>query len=972
MLSKKQSIESIGEIRNLSQIIYNICIESGLLDVNIVSDTIISAIEKGRLKDSRIIFILTLSELNSKVPQVLELVRQQVSKADEIIIISSSSKGISSYFKNWISKEANTDKIDFWDQTKIIEYIDKQIPHYWGHNDLFLKNYEEKFLSEIVKDVELKTILKLDTKFDSLLNVFIEPKIYIFKEDKETERTTRVRVNLDRLLKNDNFFISGDAGTGKSTLLKQIGKKIIEQNQTSIKRTLPIFIKPSDLQQFNCNLLDAINKKLLNNFIGLEVDKIHEGYHLLILIDSIDEFEKDNKKLILEQLESLKNLLQINFIITTRNYENLIEGCETCDHHQISISNFDQRQVKMYLDHFFKFDLAKSNDLWDNLQENRILDKIPPTPLTISLVSILYEEKQYEIPATITDVYDNFNQFLLGRLTVKSSLEFLDVNIKERVLSIYALEVIKTPNRKRKDKGEFIEFIKDFFRQKSITIKDELIPELLNKLTEGTGILYLDDKGYINFKHDHFMEYYASREIFIKHNRTELETELINKFTEHNWQNTVIFYTGRTKDMPEFLENLINRVQNYSSLNDCLLGVSGLGYVLQSLWMTDSKIREKGVITGLDLLLKADSRVKQLAYEKVYFFDGIRDIDIAFMNLVWFFNHYNSLAIRDPLNLAFDSIYEELKNNSSGLFSNDKKSRLYQLFCIASTLNSGRNADSTKLEILFDQQGILNDAFFVLLFEESSKILNLVNSDILKINNKVKNKFKKYIHSIRFYLDTSAQELRFTTFDKLIPLKDVEIYTEGKTDSALISHSFYVLTKGEEPYWNISSMDKVKTEGGGANDLRKHLEGLGKTILTEYDKSKLIIGIFDNDNKGCQEFGGLDKDFLPIHNRLKKHKNLNIYAIKLPIPDGDRFLPYVQEKQEFKFFSIEHYLPFDLLNTHNMVRETSIPGVYEIIGKKTAFSNDISKIVDEEVFKEFSYLFREIDEICKKNITYLD
>jgi Cdc6-like AAA superfamily ATPase len=631
-MKKIEHLESIIDIDNLSQLIIEICKVSGMKEITKIDSTVLKAEEEGRFKNKSIKFILTLSELKSKVPQIAEQIKKHVDETDEIIIVTSNRKEISRYFREWIKKESGTNKIDFWEQSDLIGHVDKFLPHYWGHNDFFLKSYEDKFLNEIEQDVDLKKVLKLDAKFESLLNVFIEPKIYIFKEDRETNRTTRVKIPVNRFLKKDNFFVSGDAGTGKSTLLKHLGKKVIDINREKGENVIPIYIKTIDLQTADYSIKKSIKNILKKDYEIDDFEKIFRDYHIFLLIDSIDEFEKANQQFILESLG--KTEFKCNFIVCTRNYENITNGYELCPHFHAKISNFDQRQVKQYLDTFFKFDLTRANQLWESLQDNHILDRIPVTPLTVSLLSILYEERQYEVPATLTDIYDNFNQFLLGRITVKSNLEFLDINIKERILSIYAYSIIKTPNRERKTEAEFIVFVQEFFAQKSISIEEDLIPELLISLTDGTGILFVEDNGFVTFKHDHFMEYYASREMYIKHDRSIVEQELIDNFTKHNWQNTAIFYTGRTKDMPEFLNNLIEGIESHTQLDKCLLSVSGIGYILQSLWMTDSKVRKKGVITALDLLLKADENVKKLALENVHFFKGVRDIDIAFMNLV--------------------------------------------------------------------------------------------------------------------------------------------------------------------------------------------------------------------------------------------------------------------------------------------------------------------------------------------------
>jgi predicted NACHT family NTPase len=242
-MKKKQSLENIKDLDSLSQLIVDISKVTGLKNITKIGHNVVFTEEEGKFKNKSIKFILSLSELKSKVPQIAELIKKHTSELDEIVILTTNKKEISKYFKEWIIKECGTTKIDFWGQEDLISYIDKYLPHYWGHNDYFLKSYEDTFLKEIEQDIDLKKILKLDSKFESLLNVFIEPKIYIFKEDKETERTTRVKIPINRFLKKDNFFVSGDAGTGKSTLLKQLGKKVIDNNREKGDNVIPIYIK---------------------------------------------------------------------------------------------------------------------------------------------------------------------------------------------------------------------------------------------------------------------------------------------------------------------------------------------------------------------------------------------------------------------------------------------------------------------------------------------------------------------------------------------------------------------------------------------------------------------------------------------------------------------------------------------------------------------------------------------------------
>ncbi|WBX70875.1 NACHT domain-containing protein [Tenacibaculum retecalamus] len=971
-MGEKYRLEHIENTESLITLIAKLLEKIGFKDVKIVDQYSISAIEEGIVDNRPFKIFCFLSELNGKVPFVLETIQKNYKEDDNVIIISSNRKKIAQYFINWLKKSLATDKVDFWSANAASEAIDKYLPEYWGHNDVFLKAFEDAFIISTNGNSELNQVLKLDGKFEKLLNFFIEPKIYYLKESKETQRQIRVKFKVENYLTRGNYIITGDAGTGKTTLLKEIGRLAVKLNDIKEEKILPIRLKTNLIVSSNYSIGDAIVSEI-TDFVGKEnYNKVFDDYRVLILLDSIDEFEVEKQNSILKELTNLTINENTNFILATRNHESLSKECNVPNHILTYISNFDLRQVKQYLTTFFKQDLKKSDELWDSLLENKILDKIPATPLTISLLSILYEENGYEVPATITDVYDNFNTFLLGRLNVNSNLGFLKISLKEKILEMYALDIIQTPNRSRKKKKDFINYLIDYFKAQSITIEEGVIPELIKGMTDGTGILNVDEQGFVTYQHDHFLEYYASREIFNSEDRAELEDEVIKKFTEYNWQNTAVFYTGRTKNMSKFLDKLVERIDEYKKLPDQLLSISGLGYVLQSLWMTDSKDRKKGVLKALDILIKVDTGVKQMAEQGFPFFSGIRDTDIALSNLGWFFLHYNSITLRDPLTLAFDELHNKTKLLRGSIFGSDLSTEYYKLFCIASTLNTGRVADNTRLDVLFNEDKILSIPLFVFLFNEAIELLEYSNQSQIRKDYKLENKKRKHYNGIRFLLDNKASDLRHTTFEKLQPIKNVELFTEGKTDASIISHAFRVCTMNEEPYWNITSTEDISsTKAGGAQQLAKHLVMLSKEIQTEADKSKTVIGIFDNDAKGFQEFnGGLDKNFVLINGIIKKHKAFNIYAILLPIPED--LIVFNQEKQAFKFFEIEHYFSKTFLEEQNMITETAIGGVYEVTGGKTKFNKHILNEVNPDLYCGFITLFEELDKICNKVINYIN
>jgi hypothetical protein len=300
--------------------------------------------------------------------------------------------------------------------------------------------------------------------------------------------------------------------------------------------------------------------------------------------------------------------------------------------------------------------------------------------------------------------------------------------------------------------------------------------------------------------------------------------------------------------------------------------------------------------------------------------------------------------------MAFDELHNSIHLMEGTIFEKDRDTTFYQLFCLAATLNTGRVNDISKLNILFEEDKLLTKPMFVYLFTEAIEILDFSNQSRLIKDYKLESKKKKYLNSIRFFLDNPSEDLRFTSFEKFNPIKNIEIYTEGKTDASIISHAFRILTMNEEPYWNITAVENlIGSKAGGAQQLANRIIKLSNSIEIEFDKKKTIIAIFDNDSKGFQEFNGLPNNFKKQNEILKKADNLNIYALLLPIPEDDSFKQYHQDKQSFKFFEIEHYFSIELLKEQNMVEETSIPSVYEIKNSKTEFNEHILKIAKKEI-----------------------
>lgn len=331
---------------------------------------IISYSEKSLLGSTNHKMFITFSELNGKLHILHEVIKENIKENENLYIVTLSNK-ISEYFKNWIKSEFPSSNAQFWNQQDLIPLLDRYYVEYWDDKDLVIKFFEDKYRFNPDRQDDITKFLNLDKKYKKYLDIFIEPKVFIDKDN--DGRKSRVKISISKILETKvNYIISGDAGTGKSTFIKEIGLKILEKNKGTSKKTIPIFIKSTNISDNDFSLIKTIESQVKENSLNLE--KIKEKYNLFVLIDSIDEFEIKIREALVNELNSI-NELDIRYIIGTRNSQNLINNIVLFDCETANLSNFDLNQIRQYLSNFFKHDLAKSQQLWQNLKENNILTR---------------------------------------------------------------------------------------------------------------------------------------------------------------------------------------------------------------------------------------------------------------------------------------------------------------------------------------------------------------------------------------------------------------------------------------------------------------------------------------------------------------------------------------------------------------------------------------------------------------------
>ncbi len=962
----KRKIEKLDalNIDQLNDAISKIAKEMGFVYVVPSSSGVVEARINNGFGETVTFFFLYTELLSGnfdfgKIIRAISEVRE-ATRINNIAIVSS--KNISRGFQDTLCKLINDIRLNFVGRDDLIKLLDEHYPDFWKHDDTNLIHYEKDFTSSIKEDNQLKK-LKLSSEYSQkLLSIFIEPTLTYFSEDAQTHTFVRHRIDKYGILKeNKPAFISGLSGSGKTTLLKNMGFSLIEENQTLTQKNLPIYVTALEILQNDFDINKIIRLKLDTHFVGKEIKILSKEYKITILIDSIDEFEDEKRQNVLSQLNSNYNKFGILYFMGTRDGDLLQRSTSETKIRKYDISRFNTAQMQRFVSSFLS-DENKTSDLLDALRSNKILERLPITPLTLSLITILFEETDFEIPATVTDIYNNFNSLIIGRAVVSSKIEFIDASFRERVLSRYGLMLLERPNHEPLTEEEFYDNFETYFHGKTLPIEESKLRDVLSYLVHQTGILYINERHWVCFSHDSYMEYYAALEIF-KFDRSK-EEKIIENFFEFNWQNVAVFYGGITKDMPDFAKQIDQKIKSASKINEFIASIQGGGYLLQSLYQMDNSIKEEVVESCLEKVLESNEVLKKLASDDSSFFKNYRIPIIQLINFVHFYEMFNSITLAKSMELAFDRLYVEY-HDATNKGNRDKANALgFKLLELAFTLDSKRIGNSMYLEKLLDDTDLLKNPNLNSIAMFSFDLLGKKTYGDMR--RELQAKFNS-LNAVRSRLiETSTSKLRFSLIDSIKPDRRVKIFVEGKTDAQILEHAYMVLTNGKSPYWNVN-MATVNGETGSSSSITKTIEG-SLSFVDDYDA---IIGLYDHDKAGLSEYRRLVRDYIEENkDSVKRHKKGNIFLMLLPVPG--EMSKYLQSNQDFNFFEIEHLFGDEYLSSQSMLRESPIPGIYEIIdARKTVFADNVCKNLTPELFKDFVPLFEMIDKCSGVKMEYI-
>lgn len=410
------------------------------------------------------------------------------------------------------------------------------------------RGFETDYLREIYKKNQKIEIfgsgLNRGTKRYDISTSYIE----LSCSEREYEDT---HVELSSILgKHKVFWITGEAGSGKTTFVQWLTTHGISDENNSLQGLVPVFVKLRNCS-FPFDLEEYIQKELKLECPNGWVKQLLEYDKLLLLLDGLDEISPYDRNDIYSYVEDLNDEIKTKskIVITARPY---VDDVLEIDHGNYKILRMNSKNIEKFVYYWHRTIInndeegeCKARTLIDNIKKSSSLKSIAGTPLLCAMICALNHVSNETIPTNKNELYEKCCQMLIEdrdkerRIEVyNEELNKLDYTKKTILLSEISLFMLKC-EKVEIEKNDVVSYIKEYIENSTIicsgSIKENPLL-LIDYLIQRTGIIREPAREKIDYIHKTFMEYLGAKAIVRKMAWDLINKNLVNPF----WKETII------------------------------------------------------------------------------------------------------------------------------------------------------------------------------------------------------------------------------------------------------------------------------------------------------------------------------------------------------------------------------------------------------------------------------------------------
>jgi energy-coupling factor transporter ATP-binding protein EcfA2 len=362
-------------------------------------------------------------------------------------------------------------------------------------------------------DIQEKKVSKIKTLLHRHKPVFLYD---IYTHLTLIEKTNNTRIfasSVNKVFWESNFItVLGDAGSGKSTLVKHLFLNTIEE-----KFGIPIIVELRDLNNIEDNIEEYLQKKILSSKIAINakiLERVLSEGNFVFFLDGFDEINSSKKQEVVRTLISFIEKYPLNrYLITARFFSN-VEQVPLFHNYEVNglsdneINEFIKKQVPVELSDKI---ISSINDNEEGTHVNSFI----ANPLLLSLYILTFQINS-SIPTNKSEFYRRVIDALFKEHDSQSKIGYerefksgLSQDVIENILKLFCFITFID--------GQY-DFTHEYVYQKLNYIKKSIKVDFENNdIIDDLKMaiaLWVEDGGKISFAHRSLQEYYAA--IFLK------------------------------------------------------------------------------------------------------------------------------------------------------------------------------------------------------------------------------------------------------------------------------------------------------------------------------------------------------------------------------------------------------------------------------------------------------------------------
>lgn len=478
--------------------------------------------------------------------------------------------------------------LDLIGQDRIIEQLDQYWPKFYDDRRPFLSSYALKLFSSLnVVDLEEFGYTKRKRSLDDIyIDALLTEEDSIAAKDDFT--FDKFPISGEKLCKehHDLIVVTCGPGGGKTTLLKEIA---ISQSKAN-KDCVAVYLHARDVLESKDLITTAAT--VLSELSKDSVQDVYEeikNIKLLLLVDGLDELALlGERESVIARLIEANKTIGARVILGSRPESNPSILAALSKFKAYSISPLGMSQIRSFFGKWFKDNIDKASKLLGALEDKGIFDKLPKTPMTMTLVAIVYESQE-DIPSTLTELYEMFVELLTGKWDANRKISSaFDSQMKLAFLARLAW-AMQSERLDTISQDRCIELAESFFANEA-TLDGVNVREFIQSIIDRSHILIPTGRDQLRFSHMTFQEYFCAE--YLSHDYPSNAT-IETWFGDDWWKEVLFFLAGKKKNISNLIDVLLT--SNYNEPSTRITKFTTLGSMLQAGSLTNAKQKNEAV-----------------------------------------------------------------------------------------------------------------------------------------------------------------------------------------------------------------------------------------------------------------------------------------------------------------------------------------------------------------------------------------